>query len=193
MDKHESYGLIRLNNVSMGGKGANLFGSSIQHENVLSVTLYEASESRKYSEASYYAEKELATVYLSLSQFTQFITSPNVGFGTPCTIIRFNGQGREECPPSMVRETIEKEMKEEIHSIMGASLSILNELTSICEQKTPLKKSQQSELMNKMQKLHHSIAESLPFLQEQFDRTMEETISAAKAEIESFLPEWAKD
>ena len=187
MDKHESYGAIRLNNVSMPGQGADLFGSSIKHENVLSITVYEASMFRKYAESNILLEKELMTVQLSSAQFTQFITSPNLAQGVPCTIIRFNGEGRESCPPSSVRQTLEEEMAKEVDKIMDTSLSLLQEVEEICEQKTPLKKSQQNELLQKLQKMHYDIKHNLPFLKSQVDRTLEESVASAKAEVEAFL------
>ena len=185
-EQHESYGQISLSRVSVGGGGANLFGSSIKHGTVFSVTVYESSKRRKFNEDGAYVNKELICVDLSAAQLTEFMTSPNMGFGVPCTIRRFNGEGRAPCPEVSHRQLIDEELKEDLSELMESSVQLIERASEICSQKT-IKKSEQAELISALERLRTEIECNLPFVQKQFNRSMDKVVKEAKSEIEVFF------
>ena len=185
-DEHSSYGQISLSRVSVGGSGANLYGSSIKHGTVFSISIYESSKERKFNEDRVYAGEELICVDLSAAQLTEFMTSPNIGFGVPCTIRRFNGEGREPCPEISQRQLIDDELKSNLEKIMKDSVQLINQATDLFGQKT-FKKSEQNDLLDKLNRLRTELECNLPFVQKQFNESMDKTVKEAKSEIEAFF------
>lgn len=100
VETHESYGMVGLSRFTCGGgKGMNLFGSSIQHYSGMTLTIREAVKRRNLNREWYGGRRIIAEVTLSPAQFAEMIMTPNVGDGVPCTINFVTGEGtKAECP-----------------------------------------------------------------------------------------------
>lgn len=81
---HPSYGTIMFNRA-YGGK-TPLFGSSIEHSNVIIMELRHAEIERGLNRDWVYGKAPIAEIEMSYSQFAEAITSFGQGTGIPVTI-----------------------------------------------------------------------------------------------------------
>ena len=74
---HPSYGTLAFRRQT--GGSTPLFGSSIEHRDTISMTLYHADITRGLHNDSIYGKNPIAKVEMSYSQFAEAITSMNMG------------------------------------------------------------------------------------------------------------------
>ena len=77
-------GQISASRIS-GGQ-INLYGSNIQHHEVISITINASETHRDYNQDYFTPKETKVEVWLSAAQWAEFLTRMNVGGGTPCTI-----------------------------------------------------------------------------------------------------------
>lgn len=97
-EHHESYGLAQFSRI--GGKSGKLFGSSIEHQHFIELTISRASRSRQFQHDHYMPDQELISVFMSPTQFAELLTSLNVGTGVPVTIKHIAALTGGEAVPS---------------------------------------------------------------------------------------------
>lgn len=183
--EHESYGMIGLSNVSCGG-GVSLFGSSIKHDRVIRLRIKRADVERDLHREWYYGHESIVEVELSSSQFAEFITTPNVGDGIPCTIRYVEGKQMEDPPYRGQNEIFNNELQKDFADAMSDADGLITDVREVLNSKGPMKVTEKKELLSKLDKLVQHIKSNMPFLHKQFTRSMDKTVTAAKAEIESF-------
>jgi len=183
-EQHESFGMIGAYRIQ-GGDG-KLFGSSIKHFNGIRIVVKRAEKTRSLNEDRFFGKEQLVELELSPSQFTQFITTMNVGDGVPCTLRRVNGKIMEECPEVNDRKLFEKEFKEKLKGVTHKMDEIIKDVEEIFEKKT-INKGDRAEVIDKLGLLMQEIRLNLPFVQSQFNEAMEKTVNEAKGEVESFI------
>src|SRR5487761_2151022 len=87
---HESFGMITYSKTQ-GGKTTHIFGSSIDSNNKICLSIHNASLERDLNNDWYYPENvPIVEVIRTPNQFSEFLTSPNTT-GVPCTITYKNG------------------------------------------------------------------------------------------------------
>ena len=183
-EKHESYGLIGITNTTGGSRP--LFGSSIKHERTIRLRIKKASIERSLHQEWYYGYEDLIEVELSSDQFAQFITTPNVSDGVPCTINYIGRDKMEEPPYKGQNEVFNNELQEDFKKVIDDAKSLISESTEILNKKGTLKVSERKEILDKISSFVRHIESNMPFLHKQFTRSMNKTVTAAKSEIESF-------
>ena len=184
--KHESYGMISLSRWQQSSETV-LFGSSIKHRNTISITIREAKHTRDLNNDWYSADKELIEIEMSQSQFAEWITTPNVGFGVPCTIRRVNQIRREDPPFESKAATCRDEFEREMRKAAEGDTLYMQDALDILENKTSISKGDRETIKKAMKYLRAKITSTLPFIHEQFHEQMDKTITEAKAEIEAFV------
>lgn len=167
---HPSYGTL-LFNRAYGGK-TPLFGSSIEHSNVITMVLRHANITRGLNQDDIFGNKPIVKVEMSYSQFAEAITSFGQGTGIPVTI-RYTEKDGEIPPCDFVskREQFTGEFKETTNKTMEKSKELINEVAELFSSKKTLTKADKENILKK-----------LNMLNEQMDKTVME----AKGEIESF-------
>jgi hypothetical protein len=181
--EHPSFGVIGISRVSSGPPGYTLFDSPFLHQHFIDITISRAYKCRTDLHSDYIGtEAELIRVSLSEVQFANMITSPNMGVGTPCTIGRFNGKGVAPSPSSGTRKTFEKEANQEFVELADTA-SQLQKLTEM----TAPKAADRKRMRDLSAKVHMTLRSNLEFFQEQFHKTMEKAVSAARAEIQAHV------
>ena len=182
---HPAYGTI-LFNRAYGEKRA-LFGSSIEHSNVITLELRHADITRGYSSASVFGNKPIVEVEMSYSQFAEAITSFGQGTGIPCTIRYTEKDGKiPPCDFVSKREQFTDEFKGKIEDAMNESQQLIHDVADLFSQKKSLTKADKEAVMNKLRKLSMDIGCNMEFVANQFNVQMDRTVMEAKGEIESF-------
>ena len=182
---HPSYGQIRIGR-QMGGVNV-LYGSRLQHHDVISIQISRSVMDRHLHHDSYFAETlPIIEVHLSNVQFAEMLTNMNTQ-GVPCTINSFNGEHIEE-PDSI--ETIVQSFKEElmekttdVRRRVKDAQSLLN---NMMDSKT-VKKSDVETILNKINTIECDLSSNLKFLHDTFVRAMEDGVQKAKAEFDAHV------
>jgi len=142
--KEPYMGQIQANRIS--GGNINLYGSNIQHHEVISITINASQTYRDYNQDYFTPLETKVEVWLSPAQWAELLTRMNVGGGTPCTIrydetghhlikdvpppppIEFNDYG-----PQVIKETQQKinEVLEKLQALADKGKANKTELNAL--------------------------------------------------------------
>lgn len=101
-ESHPSYGTISINHVS---GSVPLFDSDLKHHHFVEISIQEADKFIDGDREMVMGKnRSLAKVWMSAAQFAEFITTPNRGSGTPCTIRQVQGDPKQ--PRSACRQRL---------------------------------------------------------------------------------------
>ena len=182
---HPSYGTL-LFNRAYGGK-TPLFGSSIEHSNVITMELRHADITRELNRDDIFGGKPIVKVEMSYSQFAEAITSFGQGTGIPVTIRYTEKDGKiPPCDFVSKREQFTDEFKGKTKSAMNESQQLIQDVTDLFSQKKALTKADKEAVISKLKKLSMDLGCNLDFIADQFNEQMDKTVMEAKGEIESF-------
>lgn len=185
-DKHPSYGMVQF--VRTGGRGGTFFGSSLKdHHTTFTLRVCRGEREHSLKQDNYYGREQLMEVELTANQFTELITTMNMGSGVPCTIRRIHGQGRIPDPPDNTLET------ERIHASFAADMHILaanlrkwqKQAKEILEKKN-LTRADREQIESILFQVDQHVRSNIPFVVDQFQRATDKITVAAKSEVEQF-------
>ena len=186
-DVHPSYGTVGFSK-RFGGK-MNLFGSSIRtHMSTITLTIHEAKRYHDLSEDRIYGGNKIIQVELSAAQFSELLTTMNVGSGVPCTIRHRKDVGRIEDPPDeeieidRVQQGFKEKLTEIRERIKEASMGMQEILA-----KRSLNKQDKHKIQWIVDKVLQDVTANWPFVVDQFGEATERVVTAAKSEIDSFV------
>jgi hypothetical protein len=183
--EHESYAVLGFTR-SQQSRRVPLFGSPIEHGHTITFVLRRAEEHRASSYSSYYATERLIEGEMSEAQFARLITTMNTGDGVPVTL-RYVGGKRCEAPPVFSeRQRIREELQEGVERIAGDFDSDIEEIERIFE-KASVGKGDRETILKKMRSMQQRLRSKIPYIHEQFDEAVEETVTAALAEVEAHV------
>ena len=183
---HPSYGTLAFSRRTGGARA--LFGSSIEHRDIIAMTLYHANITRDLHNDHIYGNDIIAEVEMSYSQFAEAITSMNMGTGVPVTICRTEKDGRiPPCDFVSKREQFVNEFKEKRKKATEDSQQIIKDISELFSQKKTLTKADKDAILNKLHHLNMDIGCNMDFIADQFNEQMDKTVMEAKGEIEAFM------
>lgn len=182
---HPAYGTIMFNRAQ--GSRTHLFGSSIEHSNVITMELRHADITRGLHRDWIQGSKPIAEIEMSYSQFAEAITSFGCGTGIPCTIRYTEKDGNmPKCDFVSKREQFTDEFKERREEAVSESKELIKEVAELFSQKKALTKADKESVMKKLNKLSMDIGCNMDFIADSFNEQMDKTVMEAKGEIESF-------
>jgi hypothetical protein len=186
METHPAFGMISLTRTTCS-PAAVLFGSAVRHGQFIAITIKEAQRCANSSRDWYFARKELIRVVISGTQLGDMLTSMNVGDGVPCTIERFNGEGRPRIEEfNTVQAEAQAQMSAQLDRTFEKSKDLLEKARSIVEKGAP-KKADKEELLSLLTQLSYGIGSNIEFAGKCFDEKVEKMVTQAKGEVESFI------
>lgn len=184
VDSHPSYGMAGFFR-SQGGN-FNLFGSSIRHNNTISLQVSRGERHRDLSHDWYHDRDRLIEVRFSQTQFAELLTTMNCGSGVPCTLEFVQGEG--VMPP--IEDVTNK--KEEIRNEFNATAKEIGKrLDGIKEQCDAVlanpkpSKAQRDGLKENIRMLIQEVVSNLPFVAKAFDEMTDKVVAQAKGEIDA--------
>lgn len=181
--KHPAFGQVNVSRRSAGGGGVNLYDSDFGHNNFVTITLQESELHRDLSRDWHFPRGQIVEFTLSESQWATFVSSFNMGSGTPCTINWREGHGSIPGIPAFDRsEVFKKDMKE---TTKEAEDGIKRSIAAIKE--AGLSKKKQEELLSGLNKALQTLQSSIPFVQDQFDEHVEVTVERGMQEIHGYM------
>ncbi len=183
-NKHESYAMLSFDRCASSAD-KYLFGSSIPHNNYISMTISRGELTREHGQSWFFSRKRLIEVEMSHTQFTEAITSMNMG-GVPVTLRHLGNKRMAPCPFKDTRAKLEHEFNETIQTAMRATKEAIKQAESLIKQKKPLKKDEKKEFLRLLNSIDMNIGSNAAFMFAQFQRQTDQTVKEAKGEIEAF-------
>lgn len=182
---HPSYGLLRFSRIN--GNSGTLFGTDVQSNNYIEMTLSEAIVNRNLSRDWYHDRKKIIKVKMSAIQFSELITSMNIGSGVPVTISFVNNtaivpEENKESRKSYTHRKFKERMLEFAKEIAEQKI----EAEELIAKKT-LSKTDQQNLNWMLTKITQELTSNIPFFMECFQEVMDKVVVEAKSEIDSAL------
>jgi len=194
-ETHPSYGVIGVSRVS--GRGV-LFGSEVQHQHFIKVTISEARRVVNPPREFVMSEQELVQIYMTDAQFAQMITSPNQSDGVACTINRciddsgkpwVTSYGGRPDPPTPEHYT------QKYKDVMGKRAGMISE--HIAKAKTHIDalmngtekptKGNLKALQDALHMAQMNFDKNIPYVMEEMSEGIEKKVSTAKSEFESYV------
>lgn len=183
---HPSYGTLSFSRRT--GGATPLFGSSIEHKDTISMTLYHASVTRHLHNDTIYGNKPVAEIEMSYAQFAEAITSLNMGTGVPVTIRWTEKDGKiPPCDFVSKRGQFTNEFKEKRKKATEDTQQLIKDVTELFNQKKSLTKADKEKILKQLHMLNMNIGCNMDFIADQFNEQMDKTITEAKGEIEAFM------
>jgi len=185
-DVHPSYGMVGLSRITCS-QSVNLFGSSIEHSNTVRLRIKTGEVARDLNRDWYRGQKELIEIELSPTQYSEMITSFNMGDGVPCTIRHINRKRVEDPPEVKQRQIFEEEFRKDVYKIKDMCENGVEEIQNILLRKGGITVAERREIANKISMLMRDINSNLPFVQRSFNESIDKTVLEAKGEVEAFV------
>jgi len=184
---HESFGVITVHRATCGRDGIPLFDSPLKHHNVIQFEVRGAEHHRSLSRNWIMPTDSKVCVYMSEAQFGRMVSSAGLGEGVPCTIMRFNGQKVEDLPAvEGVKQVFDKELKATVREATK-SLDTANKMIRDLLSKPRVTKGELESLKGLLEKSQQEMLSNVPFVEHQFERTLDHAVNQAKTEIDSHL------
>lgn len=184
--KHPAMALAKFSRVTT--RGANLFGSSIDHDHYIKLSISPAEVTRSLSHDWYHQSRiPMIEVAMTSNQFAELITSMNCGEGIPCTLQTFNGEHFDL--PEM--ETKAEQFKAEVMNDVSKAVESIDKAAQaakeLLNQSKPLTKTEKTQLLNDINAINRLMHDHLPFILESFQEQMEKSVVEAKSAIDAFV------
>jgi hypothetical protein len=177
---HPAFAQISASRVS--GR-AYLYGSDFDHQHYITLRIKRSQLHRNLSRDWHFDGEELIEVAMTEAQWATFLSSMNMGSGAPCTLERFNGQSVPSLPkPKPRADQFRAEMQK---SMEKTDQRITDTITRIKEMGLP--KGKTETLVSALEGLKQQINSNLPFVASQFEEHMEDTVEAAKIEVQGYV------
>lgn len=184
-EEHPSYGQLQISKISSNQR-VPLYGTSNQCREIIRLSITRSKLCRDLSRSWFFQTEELIQIDMSPAQFAEAITSLNQGSGTPVTLRRVLNERYDSPPYKDERDLFDKEFKEDVHDIMGATNTLIDEAKKVLNQKTVTKTSLK-DLINKLEQIQKGVRSSIPFVAQSFNEHIEKSVSSAKIEIETYI------
>ena len=161
--EHPSFGTLMFNRAHCGGKIA-LFGSSIMHNDIITMEISHAKMERDLNSDHFFGNNRIISIEMSYSQFAEAITSFGSYPGVPVTIKWTEKDGiTPDCPYISKREQFTEELKEHREKVVKESKQLISDVARIFEKKN-LTKSDKEEVLSKLSRLNSDLGGNLDFM-----------------------------
>ena len=184
--EHPSYGQIEFSRTS-SNVGNEFYGSELKQGNYITMTVSESEHNKSLSNDFYYPKKRILQLRMTSNQFSELITSMNMGSGVPCTLQFVDGKTVEPIVKSeSQKEFVHRKMKNRLTEFADKLSEGQKRSQELVKKKT-LSKDNQYELKHLIDSMSMEIKENLPFFMNIFQETMDDVVLDAKKEVENAI------
>lgn len=183
--RHPSFGLIGLSRIT--GSNSPLFGSNIQHQNVIRLRIKKAEHKRHLNNDWYHGIEEVIEIDLSGAQYAELISTFNSGEGIPCTIRSLSNQRFPDPPYENPVDIFQREFASKMNNLTKDIKSLVEDSIKLLKDKPTINKADREFIMRGIERLVTELGSNVPFVSQQFIESMEKTVSQAKSEFETFI------
>jgi hypothetical protein len=183
---HPSYGMISFDKIQ--SRGRTLFGSDIKHDNFIKLQISEGFVNRGLNSNWYHKGGTIVEVYLTPTQFAEAISVGMDTQGIPCTIARREGAIVENPPePEPMADKFTREYHADVDEYYQQIAEALEMVQNLSKKKGTISKKEINEVEGKLFKANQGVQSNLPYVKDQWDRALDQTITEGKAAIEAYI------
>jgi hypothetical protein len=194
--KHPSYGTVLFTRT--GGHTGKLFGSSIKsHGTTIRLSVHQASYAHDLGRDWIHGDlSPIVEVEMSAVQFTELLTTMNVGSGVPCTIRhRMNDEGKisviDDPPDDEVEaERVRHYFRETMEKLASRLVELTDQVDKSLSKKSVGKKDREA-IRDITAMIVQDVEKNFPFVAESFQKVMDKVVAGAKAEVDAFISHMA--
>lgn len=179
------YGMISVHRAHSTGQ--HLVGSDIEHQQFVTLRISKATYERNLKNDWFFDNDNIIEVSMTLSQWAEFISSPNTS-GVPCTLDRIQGRRlwEEEAVPyidkiKLHNEEYKKHWQKNVHELK----ELITNLSDSFENKESRKT--QRHLIHELEILIKNFLPNERFAINEFEEHIEKRVNQAKTEISNYL------
>jgi hypothetical protein len=184
--EHPSYGMVSLHRIQ--STGTVLFGSSVEHNHFVNLSITRASLNRHLHREWYHPRETLIEVNLSAVQLAEMLTNINTS-GVPCTISRCI-EGDLVSVPEPDNVSRQEQYVEEFKERTGRVAKLLDEALGQANAMAEMPRATKGDrlrMVKLMESVQQEIKSNLPFLLQSFNEKVEEVVRDAKGEIKAHV------
>lgn len=183
--KHESFGQIQFSRVN--GR-AKFYGSELEQDHYITMEVLPSEVKRDLSKEWYFGYGiPHIRLRMSSGQFSELITSLNIGTGVPCTVEYVAGKKMQNLPLSESRkEFTHRKFEDRMKMFANTIRDKQKEAQELVKKKT-LSKDDMHKLQHHIEWLTSEVTNNIPFFMECFQETMDEVVLEAKTEVENAI------
>ena len=178
---HPAFGQIVAHRTN--GVQRSLYGSDFLHHNTMNVTISGSEMIRNLSNDWHCAGHRIVEIEMSEAQWARFVSAPNIGGGTPCTL-RF--ADREILPDLPDPESRVDQFKIEADVRMSRAMAALDQLSGLISA-CGIPAGKAKALHGHVSTARRELSANLPFVAESFSEHIENTVEAARVEIHGYM------
>lgn len=187
---HPAYATIGCGRVN-SGKGVYLFGSDFRHHNTMRIVISRGTVTRDLSHDWVHGGRELVEVELSEAQWATFVSTPNMGSWTPCTL-RFRAVPDPDDilgaqPGIAAVEDRRAQLRGEVQDTLADTLAAIDEALRVVDGVEKMGARARTAITNALQQARQEVQANLPFVAKSFDEHAERTVERAKVEVNAYL------
>jgi hypothetical protein len=188
---HDAFGQISVQHATFNRGGLRLFGSEIDHQNVVHIKLKRAYQNRRHYQNEAVEDDTVAEFYMSEAQWARFVSGPGTGLGTPVTFRMAPVRGTDAIGmPGIEAETMQRQMADDIQKKFASYMQDANEIMAEMQrmsEKSSISKTEFRELQKKMSVLSEGLPNTFSFMHEQFHESMNDAAHQVMAEVDAFV------
>lgn len=185
-EKHPSFAMLSFNR-QQSNYGQILNGSDLKHSTIIEMQLKHSTKKRGLSSDWHHAKERIATVKMSQNQFSELITSMNMGDGIPVTLTYSEKDGEIAEPDfDSVVETHSNEFKQHTKEVVQDAETLLASMKDLLSGSGTVKKADRETLISQVEKVVREIGANMPYMEKTFAKAMDKTVTDAKGTIEAF-------
>lgn len=183
VETHPAYAQIAVSRVH---GHTSLYASDFKHNDFITVTIRKSDVTRNLSNDWHHGGNELIEVAMSESQWATFISTPNSGMGTPCTL-QFFASGGPGVIPGIVHPTNKTDQfTAETSGRLDEGLAQLRKLAKAIESSSLSGKAKR-EFGSMIEMAIMELSSNIGFVADQFGEHVEAVTDAAKTEIHAYI------
>lgn len=184
---HPSYGMIRFSRIS--GRPPYFFGSELPQDHYIELTIEGGELQRDLSNDWYHSDhRRIIECRMTANQFSELITSLNIGCGVPCTLQYVDDKAilQENSKAETKKEYTHRSFKERMKEFSGRFRGFQDKVKEITKKQVIAKKDKE-EINNVVESLFTELNRNIPFFLECFQKHMDKVVVEAKMEVENTI------
>lgn len=185
--KHPSFGQISFSRVTCN-PSQYFYGSELPQDHYIVMKVYNSYIVRELTQDRYHTLGiPLIELRMSSGQFSEMITSMNMGNGTCCTIERVGINKIDPLPEQESRkEFVHRKFEDRMKMFADTIRKKQNEAKELVKKKS-LSKEDMRQLQSHLEWLTMEVESNIPFFAKCFQETMDEVVYEAKTEVENAI------
>lgn len=181
--KHPAFAQIRASRVT---GSTTLYDSEFMHNGFMQIEISESELNRNLARDWHFSRRTILELHMSEAQWAHFVSTPNFGGGTPCTLTFRESVGEiPGIPYRQEEDEIKRDFENETKKLAKEIATIRAEMDG--ELGNSMSKVKKERILSHVETIERKLQSSLPFIANSFDEHMENTVNKARIEVSAYI------